>query len=324
MARRRGDTAPRHGAHAQAGAHAAAPARPKRGWTVVFVIAVIVLVAALAVLAALGISYLQGRQEYASVAESVDANDVLATLDQDAAGAVGSGASDDGALAAVTLDWNTLRAVNPDVVGWIYIPGTTVNYPIVQRDNSYYLRHDFRGSTGWLAQYGAIFLDENNASDFSDAGVFIYGHHMNDGSMFAPVDAMSSQSEFDAHRTVYVLTPEKNYRLRTFAIVHCAGNARIVQTAFSSDAERAAYLGDMVQQATASSPDAAQVAGADRFFALVTCDNAYTEGGRYVLYCTVDAEEDAGGADGGLAVADDVVAAGDAASIDDAAADEVG
>lgn len=324
MARRRVDTAPRRGAHARADGGAQAAARPKRGWTAVFVIAVIVLAVALGILAALGISYLQGRQEYASVAETADAGDALAALDQDAAAADDGAGPDGSALAAVSLDWNTLRAINPDVVGWVYIPGTQVNYPIVQRDNSYYLRHDFRGSTGWLAQYGAIFLDENDSPDFSDEGVFIYGHHMNDGSMFAQVDAMSNQSEFDAHRTVYVLTPQKNYRLQTFSIVHCAGNAKIVQTSFASDAARADYLLDKVQTASAASADAAQAVGANRFFALVTCDNAYTEGGRYVLYCTVAAEEDAQSDAGAIAVADDVVDAGDAASIDDAAADEVG
>ena len=51
-------------------------------------------------------------------------------------------------LASFTVDWNALRAINPDVVGWIYVPGTTVNFPIVHgTDDEHYLKTDFYGQT---------------------------------------------------------------------------------------------------------------------------------------------------------------------------------
>ena len=72
-------------------------------------------------------------------------------------------------LADFTVDWDALKAINPDTVGWIYIPGTVVNYPIVQAaDDEKYLTHDFKGSEGWIATFGAIFLAAENSSDFSD------------------------------------------------------------------------------------------------------------------------------------------------------------
>lgn len=86
-------------------------------------------------------------------------------------------------------------------------------------DNQEYLHKAFDGSTGWLASAGTIFLDASNASDLSDQNNALYGHHMNDGSMFASLADFEDQGTFDSHRDIYVLTPQGNYRLKTFALV---------------------------------------------------------------------------------------------------------
>lgn len=104
-------------------------------------------------------------------------------------------------LADFTVDWDALKAINPDTVGWIYIPGTVVNYPIVQAaDDEKYLTHDFKGSEGWIATFGAIFLAAENSSDFSDPNNIIYGHHLNDGSMFACVARFQRCRPVNDHR----------------------------------------------------------------------------------------------------------------------------
>lgn len=81
------------------------------------------------------------------------------------------------------IDFNALAQTNPEVVGWIYAPGTNINYPVVQAtDNSKYLNTLFDGTSN---ASGAIFLDyEDNAPGMVDQQTTIYGHHMNDGSMF--------------------------------------------------------------------------------------------------------------------------------------------
>ena len=74
------------------------------------------------------------------------------------------------------VDFAVLREINPDIVAWIYIEGTKINYPIVQgRDNSYYLKHLFSGE--WNGS-GCIFLDFRNDASFADRHSIIYGHHM--------------------------------------------------------------------------------------------------------------------------------------------------
>lgn len=113
------------------------------------------------------------------------------------------------------VDFEALQGINPDIIGWIYIEGTEINYPVVQgEDNSYYLKHLFTGE--WNSS-GCIFLDSRNQKDFSDMNNVIYGHHMKNGSMFSGLDSYKKQEFFDEHPTVLILTPDQNYKVEIFA-----------------------------------------------------------------------------------------------------------
>lgn len=78
-----------------------------------------------------------------------------------------------------------LQEINPDIIGWIRIPNTVIDYPVLQsseNDPEYYLYRNYKkGST----QYGSIFLQSGTAIDGSDQDLVLYGHSMNDGRMFA-------------------------------------------------------------------------------------------------------------------------------------------
>ena len=81
------------------------------------------------------------------------------------------------------LDIAALRLVNPDVLGWIYMPGTVVSYPLMQtRERDEYLNKAWDGSAN---NSGSIFLEKSNHRDFSDFNTIIYGHHMQNGTMFS-------------------------------------------------------------------------------------------------------------------------------------------
>ena len=113
------------------------------------------------------------------------------------------------------VDFEALKAINPDVVGWIYIPDTKVNYPIVQgKDNDQYLK---RLITGEYNSSGSIFLDAEVPRDFSGRNSIIYGHRMNNGSMFADIVKYKEQEFYDTHSTVMLLTPEGNYCVHLFS-----------------------------------------------------------------------------------------------------------
>lgn len=97
-------------------------------------------------------------------------------------------------------DWSHgLLDINPDYVGWLTIPGTTVDGPVVQgNDNTEYLRTDFFGEP---ASSGTLFIDEN--ADMNTSGNFIvYGHLMRDGTMFADLAQYKSKELFETNSLV--------------------------------------------------------------------------------------------------------------------------
>lgn len=113
------------------------------------------------------------------------------------------------------VDFVVLRETNPDIVAWIYIEGTKINYPIVQgEDNRYYLKHLFSGE--WNGS-SCIFLDFRNDASFADRHSIIYGHHMKNGTMFTDLDKYKKQEFFDEHPVALLITPDKNYKVDFFA-----------------------------------------------------------------------------------------------------------
>ena len=113
--------------------------------------------------------------------------------------------------------------LNPDLVGWIYIPGTVINYPVVQTPDwvNYYLTRDFYGNE---SKYGAIYADEMaNIKDHSD-NITIYGHKMKDGSMFAGLHNYSNKSFYDQYPTIDFNTIYDNHTYQIFAVFITTAN----------------------------------------------------------------------------------------------------
>ncbi len=117
------------------------------------------------------------------------------------------------------VNFAELQAQNPDIYAWIEIPGTTVSYPILQRegDRAFYLNHS---STGAYSQKGSIYTEDYNSRDFSDPVTVIYGHHMRNGDMFGTLEKSYSNREFfDGHKDINIYMPNKAVKLKVFASV---------------------------------------------------------------------------------------------------------
>ena len=103
------------------------------------------------------------------------------------------------------IDWAELKSENPDIYAWIYIPGTNVDYPILQHpdEKSYYLDHNIDGSEGYP---GCIYTQNVNSKDWMDPNTVIYGHNMNDGSMFHDLHKFEDNAFFDENSLcLYIL-----------------------------------------------------------------------------------------------------------------------
>ena len=107
--------------------------------------------------------------------------------------------------AAKTIDFAALLSTNPDTVAWIEIPGTNINYPVVQTtNNETYLSRTFDGGTSIS---GTIFLDADNAADFTNVNSILYGHHRYDRTMFADLDLIYNGA-LAADTPVYLYLPD--------------------------------------------------------------------------------------------------------------------
>lgn len=142
------------------------------------------------------------------------------------------------------INFEALIAYNPDVVGWIRIPGTGVNYSIVQAgDNSKYLRHSI--DLTWN-EFGWPFMDYKNTPDFTDKNTVIYGHNIVSGLMFADLTniyngALGTDVEIDIYRS--------DYRLLTYKVfssyVYDPENYYLT-TNFINDEQYSTYLNTML------------------------------------------------------------------------------
>ena len=191
---------------------------------------------------------------------------------------------------APVVDWAGLKAVNSQVVGWIQIPGSQVNYPVYQTtDNEYYLHTNAKGE--WSIG-GQIFMDyENNPNGLIDQQTILYGHHMRNGSMFQFIGALNDQSTFNKVETIWYVTPTQAYELEPVFTYHTdEDDDEVRQFNFTSVDEFRSYLKDRLSRAVSSRSDASEVISrAEHVLTLFTCN--YTDQyGRTMLICVPKSE----------------------------------
>lgn len=108
------------------------------------------------------------------------------------------------------IDWAALQAINPDIIGWINIPGTTINSPIVQgKDNEFYLTHNFEG---FEDPRGCIFLDTACKPDFSDANSILYGNNF-EGVKFSDLVKFLDPAFLGSHTVAEIYSPGRTYNI---------------------------------------------------------------------------------------------------------------
>lgn len=204
------------------------------------------------------VQYRQGDETYAQAEELAglpDLSDLPVVDFTGGSGSVSSSASTDGAgeapeevpvwqdpyaQALKDMDFSALRQQNPDVLGWILIPGTRVSYPVVQgTDNSYYLDHTWRGGKNSV---GAIFMECRNSGNLSDFNTIIYGHRMNNRSMFGTLSQYKSRSYWQAHPYVYLTDDSGTHRYEIFAAGEVSVDSDVYRLGLRSDSSRQSFL----------------------------------------------------------------------------------
>lgn len=179
----------------------------------------------------------------------------------------------------ISVDFDALLAQCADVVGWIYCEDTRINYPVVQgADNDYYLHRFLDGN---YSGGGTIFLDWLCPGDFSGRHSILYGHNMNDGSMFAGIRKYTDQSYYDEHPVMYLNTPAQDYRMDLFSgYVTNAMDSATYDIGFVDDAAFQAFIDQACSRSNFRSD--VEVTAEDHVITLSTCTYEY-DNARYVL-----------------------------------------
>ena len=175
-------------------------------------------------------------------------------------------------------DFAKLRQTMPDIVGWIRLDDSVIDYPVVQgEDNEYYLKHFPDGTQN---RFGSIMMDEANRGDFSDTVNILHGHHMRGGSMFGGLHQYESREYWETHQTIRLMTPDGDYDVAVFAAYTVNGYTFTYPTNFDTEED----FNKFIHRAITSTPydTGIEVTFEDRLLMLSTC--VYTfDGARFIV-----------------------------------------
>lgn len=198
--------------------------------------------------------------------------------------------ADDAVYAPIEVDFAQLQNAGKDVIGWIYCEDTVINYPVVYgRDNEFYLNRNYMGE---YDPSGSIFSDEENANGFSDANVLLYGHHMADKTMFAPLNDWMQQSYYETHPVMWLLTPEQDYRVELFAGYITSADSETYRVFHEPGPDLESYLNWARKWSEIQSE--VETGAEGKYVVLSTCDYSFDEA-RSVLHGKLVPVDSAGG-----------------------------
>lgn len=191
------------------------------------------------------------------------------------------------ALPRVQADFDGLRELNPETIGWIHIPDTPISYPVMQAaDNQTYLKRDSKGDR---SSAGAVFLDAGNSVNPLDTNTVLYGHNMGNGrgsEMFAPLLQYKEKEYYNAHPYIQFDTHlEAHGWWEIFAVLHIDlrdKDFNYLTQSFTGEESYSAWL----EKARARSlyDTGVAVSASDRILTLSTCDRSeYRGNGRFVV-----------------------------------------
>lgn len=184
------------------------------------------------------------------------------------------------AVVNTKVDFDALAAVNNEVVAWIIVPKTPINYPVLRgQSNQKYLTLAYDGSYNSL---GSIFMDYRNSADLSDNNTIIYGHNTKNKSMFGSLNDFVNQDVFDAARYIYVFTPEKVAIYEIFSTYITDAYSDSYQLQFDGDDSYVDFLQKMQSQSLFKT--GVELSGEDKIITLSTCTSSNDRLERIVVH----------------------------------------
>lgn len=182
------------------------------------------------------------------------------------------------------LDWNALHEKNPDIYAWIYVPDTTVDYPVLQHptDNTYYLNYNMDGSRGYP---GCIYTENYNSKDFSDIHTVIYGHNLKDRTMFSTLHNFEDRELFNEDHYIFIYTEEKVFVYQVFAAYEFSAVHLLDNYDYTNEYVYEDYLKKIYQTTdrVANVREDIRVTTEDKIVTLSTCTEDHDSNRRFLV-----------------------------------------
>ena len=171
-------------------------------------------------------------------------------------------------------DFTALQAENPECIGWVSIPGTEVDFPIMQSQDKpeFYLDHDFSRE---YDMYGLPFLDARCSLD--NGNLLVYGHHMNDGSMFSCLHKYQDKEFWQAHQEVFFETSAGEDLYCVAAVLRLKGSYKPGEWSIFQSAEPDGRTMEEIAARQLYDTDVEILPG-DKLLTLVTCEYSQQNG----------------------------------------------
>ena len=175
-------------------------------------------------------------------------------------------------------DYQSYASKNSDVVGWISVPNTMIEYPVVITDNNdYYLYHNYDKEE---SKSGAVFMDYRNADFENSRHVIIYGHNMRNGTMFHDLSSYKLKDFFDQNPVITLYYDGVKYEYEVFAAHVVLADINFIKTNFDSDQEFVDYFAEL--KSYSKFENDVQVGASDQVLTLSTCSYEYDDS-RFVV-----------------------------------------
>lgn len=166
----------------------------------------------------------------------------------------------------LSVDFTELSKINDEVVAWIKVPETSVNYPVVKhKDNSYYLTHSYDKSFNYA---GWIYTDYRNDIDDLVSNNIIYGHGRVDGSMFGSLRDLINKD--GSEKLVYISTPYNNYIFQVFSIYRIMNTNDYLYTGYDNNEKFLSFI-DLIKNRSLVKYDDLEIEPSDKILTLATC-----------------------------------------------------
>lgn len=184
------------------------------------------------------------------------------------------------------LQVEKLQEQNSDIVGWIEVEGTNINYPVLQgEDNSYYMNHNYKKEEN---TYGSIFLDKDYDWSIPSSNLLLYGHNLQNGELFHDILNYKDKSYYEEHPVIRFTTEKEDSEFEIisafYSRVYYKSETNVFRYYYFINADNEEEYNEFIENAKESSIyDTGKTAEyGDQLITLSTC-SYHTEDGRFAV-----------------------------------------